>query len=168
MTEKSLQHVVAGLVPLLYGKICTQHHLLTATLYNSMPARHRRSTTWRRLVDEHGRTHFQFDKHPSWLCCSGHMGLSFLRAACCTEDWLGHSFASLLAHQCCPFCSCAGFLGMHPWKHILQECTAVRVLAEQWGRLYILQACQHLGLSLAFYSVSNLMASFIKRLLEHL
>ena len=40
------------------------------------------STTWRRLVDEHGRAHFQFDRNPSWLCCSVYLGLSFLRAAC--------------------------------------------------------------------------------------
>ena len=133
LTGKVLPHVVAGLVPLLYGNVCTHNHLLMAVLYSSMPARHKQSTTWQRLVDEHGRAHFHFDRNPSWLCCSGHMGLSFLRAACCDDDWLGHPFACILTHYCCPFCSCNGYLGMQQWEHLLQECTAVRALAVQWG-----------------------------------
>ena len=51
LATKGLQHVIAGLVPLLYGNIRVHNHLLTAELYSSIPARHRRGTTWRRLVD---------------------------------------------------------------------------------------------------------------------
>ena len=112
LTGKGLQHVVAGLVPLLYGNVSTHNHLLTAAFYSRMPARHKWSTTRQRLVDEHSRAHFHFDRNPSWLCCSGHMRLSFLRAACCTDDWLGYPFACILTHQRCPFCSCNGYLGM--------------------------------------------------------
>ena len=133
LTGKGLQNAAAGLLPLLYGNVSTHNHLLTAALYNSMPARNKRSTKWRRLVDEHGRTHFYFDRNHLWLCCSGHMGLSFLRAACCNDEWLGYPFTCILTHQCCPFCSCKGYLGMQQWEHLLQECTAVRALAVQWG-----------------------------------
>ena len=51
LAAKGLQHVVAGLVPLLYGNIRMYNHLLTAELYSSIPARHKRSTTLQRLVD---------------------------------------------------------------------------------------------------------------------
>ena len=46
LTEKGLQHVVMGLVPLLYGRIGMRNNLLTTMLYSSMPARHRQNTTW--------------------------------------------------------------------------------------------------------------------------
>ena len=98
LTGKGLQNAVAGLVPLLYGNVSTHNHLLTAALYNSMPARHKRSTTWQRLVDEHGRAHFHFDGNPLWLCCSEHMGFRFLRAACCNDKWLGYPFTCILTH----------------------------------------------------------------------
>ena len=39
LTGKGLQNAVAGLEPLLYGNVSMHNHLLTAALYNSMPAR---------------------------------------------------------------------------------------------------------------------------------
>ena len=51
LTDKGLQDVVSGLAPLLYENIHAHNHMLTAALYSNTPARHTRSTTWRRLVN---------------------------------------------------------------------------------------------------------------------
>lgn len=72
------------------------------------------------------------NSNPSWLCCTGHMRLSFLRAAYYHDhESLSHSFSCILAQQSCPFCNCQRYLGIEQWEHLLQNCTGVKALAEE-------------------------------------
>ena len=106
---------------------------------------------------------------PSWLCCPSNRGLSFLRAACCNEeDWDGHSFSMLLDHLQCPFCDCPRYCGLQRWEHLLTECQSCKAMAFTWDLKFVPAACDSLGLSLALFTMSHHMASFVWLLMEHL
>ena len=57
---------------------------------------------------------------------------------------------------------------MDRWEHLLRSCSGVQARAEDWGLQVVTLACLQLGCHVALYTMTNLVAQLILRLLQFL